>query len=84
MRNKKSRLFLWISLSLFALSLVAFFVMYTLFNQTIDKKLSVLTAQNEQGEIEEGDEELKEEGIMLELEDRILNLADVNGKKYLR
>ena len=30
MRNKKSRLFLWISLSLFALSLIAFFVMIAL------------------------------------------------------
>ena len=66
--------------------LVAFFVMYMLFNSSMDKKLQAIAPDQEQEQIEEDEQETvkKEDGILLELEDTILNLSDSPARKYLK
>lgn len=66
--------------------LVAFFVMYMLFNSAMDKKLQALAPDQEQAQIDEDEEEgaKKEDGILLELEDTLLNLSDSPARKYLK
>ena len=66
--------------------LVAFFVMYMLFNSSMDKKLQAIAPDQEQEQVEEDEQEevKKEDGILLELEDTILNLSDSPARKYLK
>ena len=63
--------------------LVALFVVYVSLESSIDKKIAQLGASDEQTQIED-DGETRQEGILLDLGDFILNLADVNAKRYLK
>ncbi len=61
---------------------IALIVMYVLLDSSIDKKIAqLLPSQSE----EEGDEgEDKQEGILLDLGEFILNLADSGTRRYLK
>ncbi|MBQ4647065.1 MAG: flagellar basal body-associated FliL family protein [Candidatus Gastranaerophilales bacterium] len=63
--------------------IVSLFIMYMLIDSSMNKKLAQLVPQNEQGEIEE-DGEVRQEGILLDLGDFILNLADTAHRRYLK
>ncbi len=63
--------------------IVSMFVMYVSLESSMDKKIAKLMPDAEQGADEEADDE-KQEGILLNLGDFILNLADANTRKYLK
>lgn len=63
--------------------IIAFIIMYVLLDSSMNKKIAKLVPQDEQEQLEEG-EEAKQEGILLDLGDFILNLADPMGKRYLK
>lgn len=65
-----------------AIVIIAMIVMYVSLDSSLSKKIEKLMPENAQGE-EEGDEE-KQEGILLDLGDFILNLADVGVRRYLK
>jgi len=58
-------------------------VMYFLLNNSIDKKLAKIATSEEQLEGEEDTQE-KQEGVLLDLGDFILNLADTDKRRYLK
>ena len=62
---------------------VALFVVYFLIESSLDKKIAQLGIGAEQGEVEESGE-TRQEGILLDLGDFILNLADTNARRYLK
>lgn len=63
--------------------IISLFVMYMLIESSMNKKIAQLAPENEQSEVEE-DGEVRHEGILLDLGDFILNLADVNARRYLK
>lgn len=63
--------------------IVSLAIMYTLFESSMDKKLAKIVSPNEQGVLDE-DGEVRQEGILLDLGDFILNLADTNARRYLK
>ena len=63
--------------------LISLVIMFVLFNSTIDKKLAEIAPKDEQTQMEEEGSE-KHEGILLDLGDFILNLADSNARRYLK
>jgi len=63
--------------------IVSLFIMYMLIDSSMNKKLAQLVPSDEQSEVEE-DGEVRQEGILLDLGDFILNLADTTSKKYLK
>ena len=63
--------------------IISLAIMYVLLDSSMSKKIELLAPQSEQGEVsEEGDE--KQEGILLDLGDFILNLSDVGARRYLK
>lgn len=58
--------------------------MYFLLDSSFNKKLSKLVPEDEQGEIDEEEEEPTQEGVLLDLGDFILNLADPGHRRYLK
>jgi flagellar FliL protein len=65
-----------------AVVIISMIIMYASLDSSFSKKIEKLAPEGEQME-EEGDEE-KEEGVLLDLGDFILNLADVGTKSYLK
>lgn len=63
--------------------IVSLFIMYMLIESSIDKKIALLAPQNEQGEMDD-ETDTRQEGILLDLGDFILNLADTNARRYLK
>ena len=63
--------------------LIAMIIMYVSLDSSFNKKIAKLLPESEQGGDEEGDEE-KQEGVLLDLGEFILNLADVNARRYLK
>lgn len=63
--------------------IIAFIIMYVLLDSSMNKKIAKLMPQEEQEQLEEG-EEGKKEGILLDLEEFILNLSDVGARRYLK
>ena len=66
-----------------AVIIVSLFIMYMLIDSSMNKKISQLLPENQQEETQE-DGEVREEGILLDLGEFILNLADVNARRYLK
>ncbi len=66
-----------------AIVLIAMIIMYISLDSSFSKKIEKLAPETEQGGDEEGDEE-KQEGVLLDLGDFILNLADVGTRRYLK
>lgn len=66
-----------------AVVLIAMIIMYISLDSSFTKKIEKLAPESEQGGDEEGDEE-KQEGVLLDLGDFILNLADVGTRRYLK
>lgn len=63
--------------------IISLFIMYMLIESSMNKKIAQLAPENEQSEVEE-DGETRQEGILLDLGDFILNLADINARRYLK
>lgn len=63
--------------------IVSLFVMYMLIDSSMNKKLAQYIQPDEQGQTDE-DDEVREEGILLDLGDFILNLADTSARRYLK
>ncbi len=63
--------------------LIAMFVMYTLIESSMNKKIAQLGVNDEQSQME-SEETTHQEGILLDLGDFILNLADTNARRYLK
>lgn len=63
--------------------IVSLFIMYMLIDSSMNKKIAQLAPDNEQSEVEE-DGEVRQEGILLDLGDFILNLADTAHRRYLK
>ena len=66
-----------------AVVIIAMIVMYVSLDNSFSKKIAKLMPETEQGSDEEGDEE-KEEGVLLDLGDFVLNLADATARRYLK
>ncbi len=62
--------------------IIAMIIMYILLDSSFNKKLSKLIPNEE--EQSEETEEVKQEGILLDLGDFILNLADAAPRRYLK
>lgn len=63
--------------------IVSLFVMSMFIESSFDKKIALLAPQGEQGEVDE-EADTRQEGILLDLGDFILNLADTNARRYLK
>jgi len=63
--------------------IVSMFVMYISLESSIDKKIKPLLQDGEQSEENESEDGMQE-GVLLDLGDFILNLADTAGKRYLK
>lgn len=63
--------------------IISMLIMYFALDASFNKKIAKLLPDNEQAETEEGDEELQE-GILLDLGEFILNLADGAHRRYLK
>ena len=62
---------------------ISMIIMYTLLDSSIDKKLARLLPDQETAEEGEGSD-APQQGILLDLGDFILNLADTTGRRYLK
>lgn len=62
--------------------IISMIVMYSLMNSSIDKKIAKLLPEAGQEELDE--DEPKQEGVLLDLGDFILNLADAGHRRYLK
>ena len=65
-----------------AVVIIAMIIMYISLDASFTKKISKLLPDNEQAEEEE--DEQKQEGVLLDLGEFILNLADVGSRRYLK
>ena len=65
-----------------AVVIIAMIIMYVSLDSSFSKKIEKLLPENAESD-EEGDEE-KQEGILLDLGDFILNLADIGVRRYLK
>ena len=63
--------------------IVSLFIMSMFIESSFDKKIALLAPQGEQGEIDV-EADARQEGILLDLGDFILNLADINARRYLK
>lgn len=63
--------------------IISMLVMYLLLNNSMDKKLAKLITTEEQTEDDEDTAE-KQEGVLLDLGDFILNLSDADKRRYLK
>ena len=64
-----------------AVLIVAMIVMYVSLDSSMNKKLAKLMPEAEQSEEED---EVKQEGVLLDLGEFILNLSDVGARRYLK
>ena len=62
--------------------IISMIIMYVLLDSSFNKKISKLITSDE--EQSEEIEEVKQDGILLDLGDFILNLADPNARRYLK
>ena len=62
---------------------ISMIVMYVLLNSSIDQKLAKLAPDQESTEAE-AEDDTPQEGVLLDLGDFILNLADTTGRRYLK
>ncbi len=65
-----------------AIMIIAMIILYVSMDSSMNKKISKLLPESEQAE-EEADE-AQQEGVLLDLGDFILNLADVSARRYLK
>lgn len=63
--------------------LVSLVIMYVLIDSSVSKKIAEIAPQDEQSQMEDEGSE-KQEGILIDLGDFILNLADHNARRYLK
>lgn len=63
--------------------LISLFVMYMLIESSMNKKITQLASTTEESQLEDEDE-VRQEGILLDLGSDIYNLADVNARRYLK
>lgn len=63
--------------------IISLTIMYVMLESSMNKKIAKLLPEQEQLSDEEG-EDVKQEGILLDLGDFILNLADVAHRRYLK
>lgn len=63
--------------------IVSLFIMSMFIESSFDKKIALIAPQGEQGEVDE-EADTRQEGILLDLGDFILNLADINARRYLK
>ena len=63
--------------------IISLFIMYILLDSSMNKKIEQLAPGEEQSEVEE-DGEVRQEGILLDLGEFILNLADTASRRYLK
>ena len=63
--------------------IISMIVMYISLNSAMDKKLAKLMPDQETSEVEE-ESDTPQQGILLDLGDFILNLADTTGRRYLK
>ena len=66
-----------------AIIIISMIIMYISLDNSFSRKIAKLMPESEQGSDEEGDEE-KEEGVLLDLGEFILNLSDINVRRYLK
>ena len=64
--------------------IISLIIMYVLLDSSFTIKIERLAPMDEQEQLEDGEEEMKQEGILLDLGDFILNLADVAHRRYLK
>jgi len=67
-----------------AVVIIAMIIMYVSLDSSLTKKIEKLMPESEQGGGDEEGDEQKQEGILLDLGDFILNLADTNARRYLK
>ncbi len=60
---------------------VSMIIMYVMIDSSMNKKIAKLLPENEQTEDEE---DVKQEGVLLDLGEFILNLADTTHRRYLK
>lgn len=65
-----------------AVVIIAMIIMYVSLDSSLSKKIDKLMPENAQSDEEEDEE--KQEGILLDLGDFILNLADIGARRYLK
>ena len=63
--------------------LISLFIMYMLIESSMNKKISQLGIGEEQTQMED-EGEVRQEGILVDLGDFILNLADTHARRYLK
>lgn len=63
--------------------IVSMIIMYVMLDSSMNKKIAKLLPEQEQTDEEEG-EDVKQEGILLDLGEFILNLADTAHRRYLK
>ena len=63
--------------------IIAMVIMYTLLESSISKKIAQLGVNDEQAQME-NEESPHQDGILLDLGDFILNLADTHARRYLK
>ena len=63
--------------------IVSMIIMYVVLDNSFNKKLERLIPQDEAGNSDE-EEEVKQEGVLLDLGDFILNLSDTGSRRYLK
>ena len=62
--------------------IVSMLIMYFMIDSSMNKKIAKLLPENEQ--TEEDGEDVRQEGILLDLGEFILNLADTTSRRYLK
>lgn len=71
------------SLLLIVVMIISMIVMYVSLDSSFSKKIAQLAPEGEQGSLE-GEEEAPQEGVLLDLGEFILNLADATSRRYLK
>ncbi len=64
--------------------IISLTIMYFLLETSFNKKIAKIAPQDGIEQLEEDGEEIKEEGVLLDLGDFILNLADATSRRYLK
>lgn len=59
-------------------------IMYVLLDSSFSKKIAKLVPADEQGQLEDGEGDERQEGVLLDLGEFILNLADTTNRRYLK
>lgn len=64
--------------------IISMIIMYVLLDSSFTKKIAKIAPLDEQEQLEDGEGEVRQEGILLDLGDFILNLADTAHRRYLK